>query len=219
MNKTFLPIAVSTLTLSLAGSAVAGPGCGMYKGNYRNAMMTYGMHHPYGMPRPYSTGHYGSAGYHATKGYGSGGYDDQGHGGDGSHAAQPPVKAEPNLVEVAASAGSFETLITAVKAAGLAETLMGEGPFTVFAPTDEAFAKLPEGALEALLADKAKLTQLLKYHVVPGKLDASAVGGVSKFVTVEGSELPVANIKITKTDVMASNGVIHAIDEVLIPGA
>jgi uncharacterized surface protein with fasciclin (FAS1) repeats len=99
------------------------------------------------------------------------------------------------------------------------DTLTGKGPFTVFAPTDEAFAKLPEGTLEALLADKDKLTQILTYHVVPGKVNAEAVSGVSKLSTVQGNELPVADIKIAKTDIKASNGVIHVIDEVLIPDA
>ncbi|MDJ0805262.1 MAG: fasciclin domain-containing protein [Gammaproteobacteria bacterium] len=121
------------------------------------------------------------------------------------------------MVGVASSAGSFNTLITAVKAAGLLDTLSGEGPYTVFAPTDAAFAKLPEGTLDALLADKSKLTEILTYHVVPGRVDAAAVSGVSKLSTVQGSELPVADIKIAKTDVKASNGVIHVIDEVLIP--
>ena len=85
----------------------------------------------------------------------------------------------PDIVDTAVSAGSFSTLVKAVQAAGLVDTLKGDGPFTVFAPTDEAFAKLPAGTLEALLADKDKLAQVLTYHVVPGKLDAKAVTGVS----------------------------------------
>ena len=125
--------------------------------------------------------------------------------------------ATPDIVDTAVAAGSFNTLVKAVQAAGLVDTLKGDGPFTVFAPTDEAFAKLPEGTLESLLADKEKLAAILKYHVVPGKLDASKVTGMSKLATVQGSELPVSSIKIADTDIMTSNGIIHVIDEVLIP--
>lgn len=125
--------------------------------------------------------------------------------------------AGPDIVDTAVSAGSFNTLVRAVQAAGLEDTLRGDGPYTVFAPTDEAFAKLPPGTVEALLNDKEKLTQVLTYHVVPGKLDAKAVTSMSKLATVEGSELPVASIRIATTDIMTSNGVIHVVDEVLIP--
>lgn len=204
MNNFLIPVAATALILTATETTFAGPGCGSYKANYHRAMMAHGAHGTYGMygmPRAYATGLHGEI---KQVGY-------------GPQATQ--AKAAPNIVEVAASAGSFNTLITAVKAAGLADTLMGEGPYTVFAPTDAAFAKLPAGTLEGLLADKSKLIQVLTYHVVPGKLDASAVAGVSKLATVEGSELPVASIKIAQTDVMASNGVIHVIDEVLIPEA
>ena len=125
--------------------------------------------------------------------------------------------AKPDIVDTAVAAGSFNTLVKAVQAAGLVDTLKSEGPFTVFAPTDEAFAKLPAGTLESLLADPDKLAQVLKYHVVPGKLDANAVTSVSQLSTVEGSALPVGDIAIAKTDIMTSNGIIHVIDEVLIP--
>jgi uncharacterized surface protein with fasciclin (FAS1) repeats len=125
--------------------------------------------------------------------------------------------AAPDIVDTAVAAGSFTTLVKAVQAAGLVDTLKGEGPFTVFAPTDAAFAKLPEGTIEALLADREKLAKVLEYHVVPGKLDANAVASMSKLATVEGSELPVSSIKIADTNIMTSNGIIHVIDEVLIP--
>lgn len=125
--------------------------------------------------------------------------------------------AKPDIVDTAVSAGSFDTLVKAVKAAGLVETLKSDGPFTVFAPTDEAFAKLPAGTLESLLADKSKLAQVLKYHVVPGKLDAQAVTSMNKLSTAQGSKLPVSSISIASTDIMTSNGIIHVIDEVLIP--
>lgn len=132
----------------------------------------------------------------------------------------------PNIVEVASSAGSFTTLIQAVQAAGLQETLEGPGPFTVFAPTDEAFAKLPAGTVESLLADTAQLTKVLTYHVVSGKVMAADVQSLSSAPTVEGSELTidassgsvkVNNATVTQADIEADNGVIHVIDTVLIP--
>ena len=129
-----------------------------------------------------------------------------------------------DIVDVAAKAGNFNTLVTAVKAAGLVDTLKGPGPFTVFAPTDAAFAKVPKAKLDALLADKAALTKVLTYHVVPGKVMAADVKA-GKVKTVEGQELTVTtkggvmvdNAKVVSTDVAASNGVIHAIDTVLMP--
>jgi uncharacterized surface protein with fasciclin (FAS1) repeats len=138
-------------------------------------------------------------------------------GGYGMKEAKTAMK--PDIVDTAVSAGSFTTLVKAVQAAGLVETLKGDGPFTVFAPTDEAFAKLPAGTLESLLADKEKLAAVLKYHVVPGKLDASAVTSRTELETAQGSALPVGDIKIASTDIMTSNGIIHVIDEVLIPAS
>ena len=132
--------------------------------------------------------------------------------------AYSSMKADkPDIVDTAISAGSFNTLVKAVQAAGLVDTLKSDGPFTVFAPTDQAFAKLPAGTLDSLLADKNKLAQVLKYHVVPGKLDAQAVTNMSKLATAQGSELPVSSISIASTDIVTSNGIIHVIDEVLIP--
>jgi uncharacterized surface protein with fasciclin (FAS1) repeats len=133
--------------------------------------------------------------------------------------------SDKTIVETAIAAGSFETLVTAVKAAGLVDVLSGEGPFTVFAPTDEAFAKLPDGTLEALLADKEKLTAILTYHVVPGKVTAKDVMKLKSAKTVQGKELTidtsngvkVDGATVIKADVAASNGVIHVIDTVLIP--
>ncbi|MGV3743429.1 MAG: fasciclin domain-containing protein [Burkholderiaceae bacterium] len=130
-----------------------------------------------------------------------------------------------DIVDTAKSAGSFNTLVTAVQAAGLVDTLKGPGPFTVFAPTDEAFAKIPKAKLDALLKDKDALTKVLTYHVVPGKVMASDVkpGDVK---TVQGSSIKVAakdgnvmvdKAKVIKTDVAADNGVIHAIDSVIMP--
>ncbi|MEM8963243.1 MAG: fasciclin domain-containing protein [Acidobacteriota bacterium] len=130
-----------------------------------------------------------------------------------------------DIVDTAVAAGTFETLVTAVKAAGLVDTLKGEGPFTVFAPSDEAFAKLPEGTIEALLADTDKLTAVLTYHVVAGKKMASDVVAAKSLTTVQGSDLTVSteggakinNANIVATDIETSNGVIHVIDTVVLP--
>ncbi len=131
-----------------------------------------------------------------------------------------------DIVDVAVEAGSFTTLAAALEAAGLVDVLKGDGPFTVFAPTDEAFAKLPEGTVEALLADKDALTAILTYHVVPGKVMSSDVVGLTEAETVNGAKIAVAvegeSVKIndatvTAVDVAASNGVIHVIDSVILP--
>ena len=129
-----------------------------------------------------------------------------------------------DIVDTAVAAGSFKTLATALTAAGLVDTLKGKGPFTVFAPTDEAFAKVPKADLDALLKDKAKLTAVLTYHVVAGKVMAADVKA-GKVKTVQGSELTVTtmggvkvdNANVVKTDIVADNGVIHVIDSVVIP--
>jgi uncharacterized surface protein with fasciclin (FAS1) repeats len=133
--------------------------------------------------------------------------------------------AEKDIVDTAVGAGQFNTLATALEAAGLVDTLKGPGPFTVFAPTDEAFAKIPKAQLDALLRDKARLTKVLTYHVVPGKVMASDVVKLQQAKTVEGSAVKidakdgvkVDKAKVTKTDIAASNGVIHVIDTVLMP--
>lgn len=130
-----------------------------------------------------------------------------------------------NIVEIAAGASQFKTLVTAVQAAGLVETLQGTGPFTVFAPTDAAFAKLPAGTVEGLLKDLPKLTSILTYHVVPGKVLARDVAGLKSAKTVQGSDVrmdshhgvKINNATVTQADIEASNGVIHQIDTVLLP--
>ena len=130
-----------------------------------------------------------------------------------------------DIVDTAVAAGSFKTLATALGAAGLVDTLKGKGPFTVFAPTDEAFAKVPKADLDALLKDKAKLTAVLTYHVVPGKVMAKDVKA-GQVKTVQGSNITVStssggvsvnNAKVVKTDIVADNGVIHVIDTVIMP--
>ena len=133
-----------------------------------------------------------------------------------------------DIVETASSVGNFENLCTALKAAELIETLQGEGPFTVFAPTDDAFAKLPSGTIEDLLKpeNKEKLVSILTYHVVPGKLmasevtqmsEAETVNGQSISIRIEGDFVMVDSAKVVETDIECSNGVIHVIDAVVLP--
>ena len=140
------------------------------------------------------------------------------------------VKKIKDIVDTALASDSFKTLCKAVIAAGLVDALRGSGPFTVFAPTDEAFAKLPAGTIDTLLKDKAKLTSILTYHVVAGKVMADDVKTLSSAVTVQGQDLSIdakrwhlhRNVKVNganviKTDIECSNGVIHVIDQVLMP--
>lgn len=136
------------------------------------------------------------------------------------------TEEKKDIVDTAVAAGNFKTLATALQAAGLVETLKGKGPFTVFAPTDEAFAKLPAGTVEALLKDKEKLTKILLYHVVSGNVMAKDVVKLKTAKTVQGSSVKinakdgkvmVDNANVVKTDIAASNGVIHVIDSVILP--
>ncbi|PSB23452.1 fasciclin domain-containing protein [Stenomitos frigidus] len=130
-----------------------------------------------------------------------------------------------DIVDTAVNAGSFSTLVAAVKAANLVETLKGKGPFTVFAPTDAAFAKLPAGTVDGLLKDLPKLKQILTYHVVAGKVTAADVAKLKSATTVEGSDVKIDashgvkinNATVSTPDVAADNGVIHIIDTVLMP--
>jgi len=133
-----------------------------------------------------------------------------------------------DIVDTAVGAGSFNTLVAAVKAAGLVDTLKGKGPFTVFAPTDDAFKKLPPGTLEDLLKpeNKEKLKGILTYHVVAGKVmakdvvkmkSAKTVNGQSVTISMKDKNVMVDNAKVTKTDIVCSNGVIHVIDAVVLP--
>ena len=145
--------------------------------------------------------------------------------GPAAAAAPAPQK---DIVDTAVAAGSFQTLAAALQAAGLVETLKGPGPFTVFAPTDAAFAKLPAGTVESLLKpeNKAKLTAILMYHVVPGRVLAAQVGGMTSAPTANGQTLAISSengivtvdgARVTKADILCSNGVIHVIDTVLLP--
>ena len=138
----------------------------------------------------------------------------------------PVLAQKKDIVDTAVGAGTFKTLATALTEAGLIETLKGKGPFTVFAPTDEAFAKLPKGTLESLLKDKEALKKVLLYHVVSGSVmakdvvklkKATTVGGQDVMIKVKGGKVMVNKSNVTATDIEASNGIIHVIDAVLIP--
>ena len=203
---------LSALALSIAASsaAYAGPHCGKMKQAYYNkpmyhptVMMSYQRH-------PSMSGYrMTKAAHRAEKPANMSGYDKNG---------QPVYeKHSPDIIDTAVSAGSFNTLVSAVQTAGLEGTLRADGPYTVFAPTDEAFAKLPEGTLEGLLADGDELKKVLTYHVVPGRVMAADLVTRQSVETVDGSALPASDISVSKADIVASNGVIHVVDEVLIP--
>ena len=140
-------------------------------------------------------------------------------------AAGGSYGTKKDIVDTAMEAGSFNTLITAVKAAGLVDTLRGNGPFTVFAPTDEAFSRIPQDKLQALLADKQALAEVLTYHVVPGKVMASEVINLKTARTVQGESVSIDSMNgvkidtasVIKADIETSNGVIHVIDTVMLP--
>ena len=143
-------------------------------------------------------------------------------------AAPDDAAAESNIVETAVAAGDFTTLVTAVEAADLAGTLSGEGPYTVFAPTDDAFAALPEGTLDDLLADPEALANVLTYHVVDGDvmaadlsdgMEVEALNGETLTITIDGDTVKVNDATVTTADIVTSNGVIHVIDTVLVPAS
>lgn len=146
----------------------------------------------------------------------------------GGYQTRAAAQAPRDIVDTAIAAGSFKTLAAALTAAGLVDTLKGAGPFTVFAPTDEAFAKLPAGAVENLLKpeNRATLRRVLTYHVVPGKVmaadvvkmtSAKTVSGDTATISAQGGTVRIDNARVTSTDIAASNGVIHVIDTVLMP--
>jgi uncharacterized surface protein with fasciclin (FAS1) repeats len=147
-------------------------------------------------------------------------------GNPASKPAQGADQPEKDIVDTAVAAGQFKTLVSAVKAAELVDTLKGEGPFTVFAPTDEAFAKVPKEKLEALLKDKKALTDVLTYHVVPGRVMAADLVKLDSVKTAQGKSLSIVTkdgnvtingVNVIKTDIVCKNGVIHVIDAVLFP--
>ncbi len=206
--STFVASAVTSL-LVINTTANAGPGC-----NYATQQAT-------GYPSSLQAAIYQTApdGYQQARAYRMG----MGYGND--HSVKTKNSGQGDIVDTAVAAGSFQTLVAAVKAADLVDTLKGQGPFTVFAPTDDAFAKIPKDQLNALLRDKAALTKVLTYHVVPGKVDAATVVSMDSASTVEGQSLQIKvgdgvmvnNAKVIKTDIATSNGIIHVIDTVLLP--
>jgi uncharacterized surface protein with fasciclin (FAS1) repeats len=191
-------------------SAYAFAGCGGMKSAEVHHQM-FGPAVRFSESAPMTRGSYmkmGSYTHDSAKAYKTGGY------GYGKSQAK---SSNADIVDTAVSAGDFNTLVAAVQEAGLVDTLKGNGPYTVFAPTDEAFAKLPDGILEGLLADKEQLAKVLTYHVVPGKVMSSDIANMQSLNTVEGSNISTSTLRVTKADIMTSNGVIHVIDEVLIP--
>ena len=179
---------------------------GMYHGH--GSKWGHGYKHGYGM-NPHMMGHKSMHDYHMGM---------HGGGKSGYYKKGKDASAEKkDLVDTAVAAGNFNTLVKALGAAGLENLLKGKGPYTVFAPTDEAFAKLPEGKLDELLADKEKLAAVLKYHVVPGKVSAADVLQAREFKTAEGQTLSVQQLDVAKADIETKNGIIHVIDSVLVP--
>jgi len=202
--------AFASLSTFAAYAAYAGSGCGGMKsaGDYHQM---FGPSVRFSESAPMNGGSYmkvGSYNHSSANVYKTGSY------GYGKSQAK---SGNADIVDTAVSAGDFNTLVAALQEAGLVDTLKGNGPYTVFAPTDEAFAKLPGGTLESLLADKEQLAKVLTYHVVPGKVMSSDIDGMKSLNTVEGSSISTSTLRVTKADIITSNGVIHVIDEVLIP--
>ena len=172
-------------------------------------MKKHSTHGGYGHPGGYgqSTGSYGS----------DNGKTEQAPETGKQTGATGAAGSGPDIIETAAAAQNFKTLIRAAEAAGLYDVLRGDGPFTVFAPSDAAFENLPDGTLEALLADREKLTAVLTYHVVPERLTAADLIQRREFTTVQGQKLSLDRLSVASADIEASNGIIHVIDTVLIP--
>lgn len=200
----------SALGIALSAPAtLAGPNCN--QADRMAAGKSAGFSPALYQPAPY--------GYAPARAYRTGmGYDAQ-------HNTSAQSSAQPDIVDTAVAAGSFNTLVAAVQAAGLEQTLKGPGPYTVFAPTDAAFAQIPKEQLDALLADKQALTKVLTYHVVPGEVKAAEVVNMTSAATVEGQSLTITvgdsvmvnNATVIQTDIVTSNGVIHVIDAVMLP--
>lgn len=191
-------VAFSILVLStlaaFSGTAEA-RSCGMMKPPANMGVPTWYKQRPMQHPMPYPI------------------YRGMHHGG----GYTPAMKLGPDVIAVAKQAGNFATLLTAVEKAGLTGLLEGDGPFTLFAPTDAAFQDLPEGALEELLADKKKLTALLKYHLIPARVTAAEIISSRTLTTASEQELPTIDLSVTRADIRAHNGIIHVVDKVLLP--
>ena len=224
-----------------SGGKNYGPGKSYMKQGYQPHPYSYRYSHPmprhhhgyqrhgYGYSQP-GHSHYGHKGMKPYP------YSETGQGEDavgktsagaayGATAAPTQAAATSDIIETAASAGNFNTLLDAIRTAGLEDTLKGDGPFTVFAPSDEAFARVPEKILAAVVADPEALKELLTYHVVVGRVDSSDVAGLSSATSVQGSELSidtsngvkVGGANVVSADIVASNGIIHVVDSVMMP--
>lgn len=222
--KTALPITLVAAALATAPMLASAKHC--------PSGMKYKKHAAHYYEQPYHRPHYQPVymqpyypGYPRAHGY------DRKHGEQYAPDRQatgdttPAAEATANIVDTAINAGSFNTLVDALNAAGLVETLQGPGPFTVFAPSDEAFAKIPEKIRSAIIADKDALTELLTYHVISGEVSAADVARLNSAETVQGSAITIDSsngvkvdgASVTTADIRASNGIIHVIDTVMIP--
>lgn len=222
--KTALPITLVAAALATAPMLASAKHCpsGMKYKKHAHHYYEQPYHHPHYQPmymQPYHPDY------------------PRAHGYDGKHGKQyppgrqatgdttPAAEATANIVDTAINAGRFNTLVDALNAAGLVETLQGPGPFTVFAPSDEAFAKIPEKIRSAIIADKDALTELLTYHVISGEVSAADVARLNSAETIQGSAITidtsngvkVDGASVTTADIRASNGIIHVIDTVMIP--
>jgi uncharacterized surface protein with fasciclin (FAS1) repeats len=218
--KRIFACSIGALALSAIGAGANAHMC-MKKPYGQGYMSPMHPHHPKGYSGPMKRYGYPAPGYRAPA------YP-EGYGPDADQARQdqqPPAQSseaapaghEPDIIETATAAGDFNTLIKAVVAADLYDTLRGEGPFTLFAPTDAAFAKLPEGTLDELLADKDRLVDVLSYHLVPGRLMAAELLQQREFKTVQGQTLSITDLNVVSADIDTANGIVHVIETVVVP--
>jgi len=218
--KRIFAYSIGAVALTAIGASANAHMC--MKKPYGQGYMSPMPHHPQGYSGPMKPYGYPAPGYRAPaypEGYGQ--EPDQSR-----QDREPPTKSseaaprghEPDIIETAMAAGDFNTLIKAVVAADLYDTLRGEGPFTLFAPTDAAFAKLPEGTLDELLADKDKLVEVLSYHLVPGRLTAAELLQQREFKTVQGQTLSIADLNVVSADIDTANGIVHVVETVVVPG-
>jgi uncharacterized surface protein with fasciclin (FAS1) repeats len=220
--KIALPAALIAAAMATASTTASASYCPMCNKHKKHAHHYYPQHYPYyrdmhayypRYPKPY---------WHADKPAYKQPTEQE---PAGEAAASSPPRASVNIIETATSAGSFNTLLDALDTAGLVETLQGTGPFTVFAPSDEAFAKIPDSIRAAIIADKDALKELLSYHVIAGEVTAADVASLTSAETAQGSTISidtsdgvkVDGARVITTDIRASNGIIHVIDNVMIP--
>ena len=200
-------------TVAMTSIATAGEGCPSKRGMSAQKSAEYLTTASYQYKADLGAGGFIKTGHHMENEK----HDSKNHGGS--------IKSNVDIVDTAVATGTFNTLVTAVKAAGLVDTLKGDGPFTVFAPTDEAFAKLPKAKLDALLQDKEGLRKILTYHVVAGKVSSDDVIKLKSAKTVEGQSIridsqdgvKINNANVIMTDIMTTNGIIHVVDTVILP--